>query len=128
MKYSKFWFISPKEGTKVQAVAELISNQDLKFVSVQEVSYENWSAIEKVIRVLKERYNKNYSFAKSPLKLFSASRPKSKESYAIIYDPTVFEEIDNKGLDKFEGKDIEFTKYRFESVTEALEIQVLNFG
>ncbi|WAM04926.1 hypothetical protein [Mycoplasmopsis cynos] len=128
MKYSKFWFIiAPKEGAKVQAVAELISNQDLKFVSVQEVSYENWSAIEKVIRVLKERYNKNYSFAKSPLKLFSASRPKSKESYAIIYDPTVFEEIDNKGLDKFEGKDIEFTKC-FESVTEALEIQVLNFG
>ncbi|TQC54905.1 MnuA family membrane nuclease [Mycoplasmopsis cynos] len=101
---------SPKEGTKVQAVAELISNQDLKFVSVQEVSYENWSAIEKVIRVLKERYNKNYSFAKSPLKLFSTSRPKSKESYAIIYDPTIFEEIDNKGLDKFEGKDIEFTR------------------
>ncbi|UWV76946.1 hypothetical protein [Mycoplasmopsis cynos] len=61
------------------------------------------------------------------MKLFSASRPKSKESYAIIYDPTVFEEIDNKGLDKFEGKDIEFTKC-FESVTEALEIQVLNFG
>ncbi|UWV81163.1 hypothetical protein [Mycoplasmopsis cynos] len=75
MKYSKFWFIAPKKATKVQAVAELISNQDLKFVSVQEVSYENWSAIEKVIRVLKERYNKNYSFAKSPLKLFSASRP-----------------------------------------------------
>ncbi|WP_120160593.1 MnuA family membrane nuclease [Mycoplasmopsis bovirhinis] len=101
---------SNKLGFRVQAVAELIVKEKVNFLSIQEVGYEDWAGVERVIEVLKEKFNKTFKLAKSPAGLYSTERPNSKESYAILYNPDLYEPLDTKGHNAFYGKEVKFTR------------------
>ncbi|WBP84001.1 MnuA family membrane nuclease [Mycoplasmopsis edwardii] len=99
-----------KLGFRIQGLAEIITKTDLKFISVQEVGEDDFSAIQKLVDTLNSKYNKTFAFAKSPKGLKSVSRPKSVESYAIIYDKNIFSQLDSKGYESFSGQDIELVR------------------
>ncbi|EIE41263.1 membrane nuclease MnuA [Mycoplasmopsis canis UFG1] len=106
---------SKKLGFRIQALKEIIKKENLEFISIQEVGYEDWEGVEKLV----EELGYEYSFAKSPMGLISEERPNSRESYAIIYKNNKVKLLNDKGY--FKGKNIQFTRPLWYSKWEIIQ-------
>lgn len=102
-----------KEDFRIKALAEIIYLEQLQFISIQEVNYEEFKGVETLVEVLNEKYQLNFKLAKSPLGLISNTRKNSPavwESYAILYNSDIFTQLNTHDFNSYRGKDVTFTR------------------
>ncbi|AKF40877.1 nuclease [Mycoplasmopsis canis] len=102
-----------KDGFRLNAIADILKEENIKLLSIQELSGGESEAIERLVDLFNKKFNENFKLRKSKIGVKSKSRPNSIERQAVIYDPDNFESISNSEteiVESFYGKTAEFVR------------------